>query len=158
MVGEDYSAVDQVKQAINNSIKQQIPEEELQEVATAFIEHLFDTCDPDKLPPVPQWYINRIVGLSQLVATVRATVSRKAGELVYRPTPEVGTRLSKQLIKMSQCMAMIQGKKTVDRSCYSLICRVAMDTCYGWHRDVILAITANPHLDLQRHGHIPNLI
>ncbi len=150
MVAEDYNAVDQVRYAIDNTIQLKIPEEELGDAATSFIEYMSPQVDIDNLPQVPQWFINRVVGISQLVATIRANVTRKAGELTYRPVPEVGTRLSKQLIRLGQCVAIVLKKKKVDRACYSLISRVAMDTCYGWHRDVILAIIANSGEDLQR--------
>jgi len=150
MVAEDYNAVDQVRYAIDNTVKLKIPEEELRDAATSFIDYRIPLIDITELPEVPTWFINRIVGLSSLVATIRANVTRKAGELTYRPVPEVGTRLSKQLIRLGQCVALVLGKKKIDRACYSLISRVAMDTCYGWHRDVILAITANPDADLQR--------
>ena len=150
MVAEDYNAIDQIRYAVDNTVKLRIPEEELRDAATSFIDYMSPLVDTSKLPEVPQWFINRIIGLSQLVATIRANVTRKLGELTFRPVPEVGTRLSKQLIRLGQCIAIILKKPKIDRACYSLVSRVAMDTCYGWHRDVILALTANPGADLQR--------
>lgn len=122
--------------AINNAINSNMPEFELREVATSFIQNKTMT----EAPTVPDWIQQRIIGLAQIVAVVRAVVDRKQGELVYRPSAEVGTRLSKQLIRMGQCIAFTLDKDIVDNECYQYMKRVALDTCYGWHRDVILAI------------------
>jgi len=152
MVGDDYNAIDQVRRAIDNTVRQKIPEERLANVSSAFIDYLCDQCDSSKikLPLVPKWYINRIIGLSQLSAVIRARVTRNRGELTYRPTPEVASRISKQLVKLSQCIAITLGKKVLDKSIYSLVAKVAMDSCYGWHRDVLLTLVANPDKELNR--------
>lgn len=138
MFPDQHDPIKQIKSAINAALSQELPEFELREPASAFIEHKIK--QGVKLPPVPTWVQERVIGLSQIVSVVRATVSRKQGELMYRPAPEIGTRLSKQLIKLGQCIAFTLDRPEVDEECYALVQRVAMDTCYGWHRDVILAI------------------
>lgn len=138
MFPDNHDPIQQIKSAIHAAINQELPEFELREPASAFIEHKLNS--GVKLPSVPMWIQERVIGLSQIVSVIRATVSRKQGELVYRPAPEIGTRLSKQLIKLGQCVGFVLDKTEVDEECYKLVQRVALDTCYGWHRDIVMAI------------------
>ncbi len=141
---DDYDPVMQIKSAIDTGIRQEIPEFELREAASAFLEYkLKQYASYPKLPTVPKWIQEQTIGLSQIVSIIRAMVSRKQGELVYRPAPEIGTRLSKQIIKLSQCIAFILGKTEVDAECYKIVQRVGMDTCYGWARDVVKTVAAH---------------
>ena len=148
MVSEDYDPILQVKAAIANTVVQKSAENNLQEPFTSFMENL--SVSKSSLPKTPDWVIERIIGLAQFVSTVRAKVNRKAGEIVYRPVPEVATRLSKQLIKLGQCICIVLKKKEIDEECYSLVCKVALDTCYGWHRDILFAVAAHHPQGIKR--------
>lgn len=142
---DDYDPVMQIKSAIDTGIRQEVPEFELRESASAFLEYKLKQYEAyPKLPTVPKWIQEQTIGLAQIVSIIRAMVSRKQGELVYRPAPEIGTRLSKQIIKLSQCIAYILGKKEVDDQCYRIVQRVGMDTCYGWARDVVQVVAKHP--------------
>lgn len=142
---DDYDPVMQIKSAIDTTIRQEVPEFVLRESASSFLEYRLKQYEAyPRLPTVPQWIQDQTIGLSQIVSMIRAMVSRKQGELVYRPAPEIGTRLSKQIIKLSQCIAYILGKKEVDMECYKIVQRVGMDTCYGWARDVVQTIAKHP--------------
>lgn len=91
-----------------------------------------------KTPTVPQWVVNRIMGIAQLAAYMRAGVPRfRSGDIQYRVRPEVGTRIAKQLIKLGKALAVVLGKTTIDARCYELMERVAFDTSAGWHKDII---------------------
>jgi hypothetical protein len=115
------------------------PEKEklLQDTISEFLDRPLSVAD---LPPVPKRYENKIIALSQIIAHLRAIVERKREEILYRPLPEVGTRLYKQLTKLMSCVAVVYGLDTPNASCYSLIERVALDTATGWHQDVCVEI------------------
>jgi hypothetical protein len=141
MFPDDHDPILQIQSAINSTIERKLPEFELRESASSFIEYKLAQLDNGvAIPTVPKWIQERVVGLAQVVSMIRAMVARKQGELLYRPSPEIGTRLSKQLIKLSQCIAFVLDKQAVDEECYSLLQRVGMDSCYGWHRDVTMMV------------------
>jgi predicted ArsR family transcriptional regulator len=101
--------------------------------------------DPTKLPEVPNAFVIRLTALVQLVAMLRAQVEREKYEkevVVYRPTPENGTRLAKQLIKLGISVAAMLEKTVVDDEVYAIMERVAMDTAHGFNLEVIDAMMA----------------
>lgn len=138
---DNYDPVHQVKSAMSNAINLSLPEYELRECVNEFIEHKLRS-GTIRIPGVPESIKERIIGLSSIVSIIRANVSRKSGELQYRPAAEVGTRLSTQLVRMAQCTAFTLGRPEVDEDIYkSIVQRMGLDTCYGWHRDVVLGIS-----------------
>jgi len=110
-------------------------EEKLRGLIASFLERDLTLI---KTPSVPPWVINRIVPLSQVIAYLRASVHRsRQREILYRPRPEIGTRLSKQLVKLARCLAIVYGKPQVNMQCYRLVERIAFDTSTGWHLDIV---------------------
>ncbi len=139
MFAENMDTTPIVQRAIDCSLNQYVPELELRKTACAFIRHKLSR--PIIIPTVPIYIQQKILGLSQIVSRIRAQVDRRnGGDLIYRPVPEVGARLAKQLIKLLQMIAFTLDKKEVDDECYTLARRVALDTCTGWQRDAILVI------------------
>ena len=94
------------------------------------------------LPKLPDVYIRRLTALVQLIALLRAQVERdpRTDQIKYRPEPEAGTRLAKQLSKLSRILAAVWELPEVDERCYSLVERVAFDTAYGFHADIVDAM------------------
>jgi hypothetical protein len=93
-----------------------------------------------KIPLPPKWVVERLVALSQIIGHLRATIPVNfRGDMVYRPSPEVGTRIAKQILKLGQCLAVVFGTKglQIDRRCYRLMERVALDTAIGWNLDIL---------------------
>jgi hypothetical protein len=138
MAPSGRDAINQIRAAISNTIAAKTPETGLRQSASSFIESKFE--QGRKLATIPKWVEERIIGLGQIVSTVRAVVLRKAGELVVRPESEVASRISKQLIKLGQAVAFVLDKDVVDEECYRVMQRVGLDTCYGWHRDIIMEV------------------
>lgn len=91
-----------------------------------------------KLPGVPRWYKDRIIALSQFVGLSRSPVSRTQGDLDYSPSPESGTRVAKQLLKLSQSLCIVLGLAESDNEVYRLVRKVAWDTAHGWRRDLFM--------------------
>jgi len=136
--GSDWSADVEIMTAINNISHENSIESELIDAAGAFLAR---PCL--SLPEIPLWAKHRVVALAQLIAALRANVEREAyGEqkLLYRPVREVGTRLAKQLVKLSALLAFVEGKPAVDEAVYALVERVAFDTAIGFHLDIVQAL------------------
>jgi len=95
----------------------------------------------DDLPEITKDHENKIIALSQVIAHLRATVERNRDDVLYRPYPEIGSRLSKQLIKLMQCLSIVYGVDVPDEACYDLVERVALDTATGWPQDVCIEIS-----------------
>lgn len=112
----------------------------LQEIVAGF---LWRELDPDHLPHCPRPYMERIMALAQLVGILRASVSREQfgdRRILYKPHPEIGTRLVKQLGKLAYSVAHVWEKKAVDDEVWRLVERVAFDTAIGFHLDIVQAI------------------
>jgi hypothetical protein len=138
MSSPDFNPVEQVRSAITNTIEETTPETVLREPVSAFIDYKLANIKPPAT--VPDWVVERTIGLSSLVAIIRALVLRSKGELVVRPESEIATRIAKQLIKLGQAIAFTLDKEEIDEECYRLMQRVGMDSCYGWHRDALVPI------------------
>ena len=97
----------------------------------------------EDLPPVPSWVKKKVLKLVQVVAALRAQVDKVGWSdpsVKYRPKPEYGTRLAIQLIQTGQALALALNKKKVDKECYAIMEKVAVDTAIGFHFDVVVAI------------------
>ena len=90
------------------------------------------------LPPIPVWFRDRIIALSQFVGLCRSPISRTSGDLDYAPSPESGTRIAKQFLKLSQSLSVILGLKEANEEVYRLVRKVAWDTSHGWRRDLFM--------------------
>jgi hypothetical protein len=136
-------AKEHAEAAVHASIASVGEENKIETALAEYVESfLTRTLTPATLPKLPSKYIDRLTALVQLIAMLRAQVSRdpRSGDVLYRPEPEAGTRLAKQLAKLSRMVAFILGRKEVDDACYALAERVAFDTAYGFHLDVVDAV------------------
>lgn len=138
--GSDWTADSEIRAAIGSIGRETNIELELMELAGKFLAR---PLTPEDLPRVPNWVVERMVGLCQLIAALRANVEREPGadaRLKYRPQREVGTRLAKQLVKLGQALAFVSGKNAIDGEEYSIMERVARDTATGFHLEIIEAL------------------
>lgn len=101
------------------------------------IEHEFDS-----RPPSVSKYVDRLIALADFaaVARTRPERDRATGDLLYDACAESSSRLSKQLTKVSQSLALVRGLKTIDEECLRLLSKTVWITSYGWHRNVIKAL------------------
>jgi hypothetical protein len=157
--GDHYDQTAHITAAITGMARQVEAEQFLQRVTTAFSDRYIDS---EKIPKAEPWVINRIISLTQVVAHIRATVPFiNRGDLAYRPTVEIGTRIGKQLIKLGQCLAVVLGKSRIDKTVYRLMERVAFDTARGWSLDICRVLAAHhPHAvtreDIMREADMPS--
>jgi hypothetical protein len=90
----------------------------------------------DKLPTIPEWYTTRLIALIQFVGLCRSKVSRTGGDLDYEPEAESGTRVAKQLKKLSQALCWVLNLPTANQEVYSLVRQVAWDTSHSHRRNL----------------------
>jgi len=111
-------------------------EDELQWAAACFLQQELDT---SILPKWDSEFIDRLDALVTLVARMRTRVPKdwKGDEVLYRPEPEAGTRLIKQLGFLGRILSYIDGASRVTEEVFRLIKRVAFDTAYGLHLEII---------------------
>lgn len=146
----------QIEAALDNATHEIQMQKDLQKVVNPFLAR-----EVKKIPGTPAWAKSRLVALAQIVAMLRATVEkdRYTDEVVYRPSYEVGTRLAKQLQKLGQSLALVEGKSEIDTEIYKLVERVAFDTATGYHVDLVKEIfnAGVPMLrdDLSRKANVP---
>ena len=141
--GEDTRNI--LEAAVSNAVNLKVPETELKKAASRFIDYKLSK--PFVVPTVPEWIQQRIIALAEVVGVIRAHTERETSKgLTYRPVAEVGSRLAKVLIKVCQTVAFTLDKAEADAEVYKLVKRVALDTCYGWHRDVMLQLAQHGEL------------
>lgn len=109
------------------------------ELKNAFRGFLLNRIDIESLPTLPDHLKQRLKSLVQLIAFLRAQVERheRTDALVFRPEPEAGTRLAKQLMKLAMCISNVESEKIVSKETYELVERVALDTAVGFHLDLV---------------------
>lgn len=137
LIGDDADSV--IASAIKSVGIEKQREEALQLVVNRFLARRMDMAT---IPEMGDKYATRLTALVQLVAILRAQVDRDRyrDDVLYRPMPESGTRLAKQLAKMAICVAFVLGKSEVDDMTYAIIEKIAYDTAYGFSLDIVDAM------------------
>jgi len=125
-LNEDTDAV--TEKAEQNEGKEKIMRQELFENTEKFISSI----SYDKIPIFDKRFAKRIHKIAKFVAVARTPISTQgsSSEFYFEqiPTPEVPTRIVKQLKKLSKCLAMIRGKPEVGEEELKTLLRVAEDT------------------------------
>lgn len=138
-LGDDHDSEQHIRAAMDGLNVLSEKEIVLRDKVAAFLSQ--ELSEPT--PAAPEWVKTRLVGLAQLVAQLRTAITYGyRGEMLYRPRPEEGTRLAKQLLKLGKALCYVFGKKAIDKEVYRLMEKVALDTGVGFHQDVIFAIMA----------------
>jgi energy-coupling factor transporter ATP-binding protein EcfA2 len=112
--------------------------EALQEAALKFLDRDVPTLSIEKAIPAKYW--DRIIALAEIVSILRHVVTRDFhDEVKFHQSPEVGTRLVKQLGKFAMAVVYTLGRKTLDEDSYRVVERVAFDTAIGFNLDIVQA-------------------
>lgn len=111
-----------IKKAISNVGKEVEIRADLVEITHRVLEANYDI-----VPEVPDKFAEKIICLAQLVAILRGTVTREkyTKEITHKPFIELGTRVSKQLVKLMLGVAIFRQKDKVDASDYRVAVQVA---------------------------------
>tara|TARA_R100001163_G_C5068474_1_gene208871 strand:+ start:13490 stop:15532 length:2043 start_codon:yes stop_codon:yes gene_type:complete len=143
---KEYNQDAQIRASLKNLVANVKAEHGLKDCVEAFIYHLTEKYNEDNLPDVPDWVIDRVVSLCQIVGKLRSSVLRERNEDVsYRPRPEIGTRLANQLVKLGRSCAYVKGKDAIDEEIYKLMEKVAFSTAHGWHSEIYREMIHNPY-------------
>ena len=116
-----------IRKALRNIAKEPALRAHLMEVSS---ETLNRPCDPEKPPAIDDDTIEILIGLSLWIARLRGVVSREkfTGQVLYRPVPEMGTRLAKQLTKLAMGIAMFHHRDYLELSDLRASIQVARDS------------------------------
>lgn len=143
---KEYNQEAQIRASLKNVVANVRAESGLKDCIEAFIYHMAQSFDLEMLPDVPDWVIDRVVSLCQIVGKLRSSVLRERNEDVsYRPRPEIGTRLANQLVKMGRACALVKGKDAIDEEIYKLMEKVAFSTAHGWHSEIYREMMVAPY-------------
>jgi hypothetical protein len=135
---------DKIRMAIKQITKEVKMEQDLIGVCRRF---MLQDVDYVKLRPISTSYEERIISLSQLVSILRAQVDRAGygrNDIQYRPVREVGSRVAKVLIKLARMLCYVYDVPCVTEFIYGIIKRIAIDTCTGYHVDIVRVMARAP--------------
>lgn len=62
----------------------------------------------------------------------------RQGDLLYMPVHEVPRRTTRQLVKLANCLAVVQNKRNIDQDILNQVASVSLDSVYGFVRDILL--------------------
>ncbi len=126
--------------ALGSIGREHVMEDALQDATRRYLAR---RADIDSLPRFSKHHLARINALVQLIATMRSQVERDwhGGELLYKPEPEAGNRLAKQLGKLAMMVGFVNGDEDeISDDTYAVMERVAFDTGYGFNLDIVDAV------------------
>lgn len=135
---EIINTTDQINAAINDVGQEDRMLAEMTVASTRFLSRKI------YIPELPLWARTRIVSLAQIVSILRAVVERAEfgnQQVLYMPSPEIGTRPAKQLVKLAKFLAFVMGHKKVEYEEYKLVEKTAFDTSKKMYLTILNAIS-----------------
>jgi len=117
---------------------------ELNDIVTKFLDVVVT---PEDYPLLPESMEDRIIGLGEVLAILRAEVDRderRDRKLKFRPESEEATRICKQLTKLAMGLALIDDVSEVNEDHLKIITRVALDSCVGFNLEAITSLIEKP--------------
>lgn len=127
---------------------QEIPQDRMQmcrRITLGYMQHLHKLMQTIEPPEVPDFIMKKINSIARFIARVRAKVRRElSGDITIRVRPELGLRLSGQLLKLAISLGVVLQKKTLDKEVLNIIRKVARDTARGFHFDMIRSLASPP--------------
>jgi len=109
----------------------------LKRATKGFIIHLCSNLIRREPPEVAGKVVDQIEALAGFLSLIRARVNRDKGDLLHRSRVELGTRPSKQLVKLSICLAIVMEKKRIDRDIIRIVRKVVRDTAESYQLEVV---------------------
>ncbi len=116
-----------IKRAMSNEGSEDEQKEELLEASKRFCAKKLPKRGSPEFPTISKKYSERIIRLAMAVAKLRAHVlwDKWDGSIKSRPTQELGTRLSKQLVKLAIGLAFYYGNTEIGEQELRLVTQVA---------------------------------
>lgn len=134
----DVDPTTQIEAAMADVGREDIMAVELRAASTAFLSRKIE------VPELPSWVRKRIVALAQIVSILRAVVEREqygSRDVLYMPSPEIGTRPAKQLVKLARFLALVAGHEKVEYEEYKLVEKTAFHTTRKMYLRILQAIS-----------------
>lgn len=115
-----------IKRAINNTHKENEMKKELNNLAEKILSYDYTK----SVPNLPETIQEELIYLAQWTAILRGSVSRDkyTQEIIFRPSPEIGTRLVKQFSKLMIGLYLFRGQDLFSHEDICLIRKVARST------------------------------
>lgn len=130
-----------IERAISNINKETNMRDELLQIVKKFLDWKFyEMGDFKNLPTIPDDIKSKIISLVKFGSRMRGVVPRdryRSEIISAKPSSEVGSRLGKQVTKLAQSLAIINGRKEVTEHEYGLIKKCVMDTISQKTEDII---------------------
>lgn len=125
------------RRSLQNANASDAIRDELQEAVKEFID-----CIPhDGTPSVDQAMVERILDLADLLSTCRTYVQRERSDAVdTAPQAELASRVSRQLLRLGQSVALVRGKQSVTDDEFEIMKRVAFDSLPTNRRAILAAL------------------
>jgi len=126
--GNITAGTNAIRQALKNIAKENRMRSDLQDVAKKVLTR---EVSPEHIPEYGDETIDRVLKLAQWVATLRGVVNRdkyRAHLVLSKPSPEIGTRLAKQFMKLAIGIGIYKQEKVLSEGTYRTITRVATHT------------------------------
>jgi hypothetical protein len=127
-----------MRRAIGHIEKDEQMKTELQEISA----RMLDKKLPDPLPSYSQADMDEIILLAQFTARLRGSIMRDkwTQDMTSVPVTEIGTRLSKQFMKLALGLCVYYDKPAVDDEVMEMVKEVAVDTCPQMISNLVKAV------------------
>ena len=141
LLDESFDETEHICRALDNSNENKSFKHKLKGSIIGFLDHLDKNEHVPTLEKGSKLYLN-LISLSKFVALVRTKVERAFGrDMAYRPEAEKGTRIATQLFKLGSALAIVYGKQEIDKDCYRVMQKVALDSSIGYQLEVVYALS-----------------
>jgi hypothetical protein len=131
--------------AAMGAMKEQVANDEHVRAAMASFTDRTLTADEFFLPS--EKALHQISALSEVIAYLRGQVPRVGSEITYFGSPEIGSRVAKQLLKIGYCLSLIRGEKgKITTPVFTILQQLALDTCRSLNFKIMEVLIANAML------------
>lgn len=117
-----------------------------EEIQTA-VQRFMASLPRGQSPTVPDYVIDRILHLANILAVGRSYVHRdRNDQFICLPQTELAGRVAKQLLRIGQSVAVVRGKPAVTSAEIPIMRRVALDSLPSNRRELLALLWANRNI------------
>lgn len=137
-LGQNYNSRRIAKAALQGFGKKSKKKQQFTEATLGFVRHLYETFDPEKIPPLGEETEDTLIDWAEFIAAIRTRPDNdRADGIKYRPRTEIAARLSLQLADLSVGIGHVLNKLPGHPDSLNVLAKVATDTCAGFTYDVV---------------------
>jgi hypothetical protein len=121
--------MEHARQALRNARDGDKGSEKIRSELQAIVHQFLSELPQGKVPTVSDEMIELILSLAEVLSTCRTYVHReKNDDITSLPQAELASRVSKQLMRVGQSLALVRGKDEVTADEFNVMKRIAMDS------------------------------